>query len=112
MIKGWADKLEDNILKMVFGLFTAGVIAITTFYYTTNTALAQQSKDIEQVNKAIQRIDNTPELNTYKIRNLEVTNAEQKRDLKELRVDFKDFQKQYNNDREEIIKLLYEIKRK
>lgn len=104
------NSVEQAFAKWVGGALGVGLIVSIMFYTSTNQTLAQQSNDINKLKEIVESSDNA--LNTWKINKLEVTSQEQKSDLKELKQEFTEFQKQYTKDREEILKLLYEIKRK
>ncbi len=109
-MKKWFEELEMHLVKYLLGLFLMGVGLSVSFYFTTSNTMAQHSQKLEDLTKIVEQSDNA--LNTWKINSLEVKTVEQTKDIKDLTVEFKEFQKQYTKDREEILKLLYEIKRK
>ena len=104
------NSVEQAFAKWVGGALGVGLITSIMFYTSTNQTLAQQSSDINKLKQVVESSDNA--LNTWKINNLEVKTAEQTNDIKELKKEFKEFQTQYSKDREEILKLLYQINRK
>ena len=104
------NSVEQAFAKWIGGALGVGLITSIMFYTSTNQTLAQQSEDIKKLKTTVEGSDNA--LNTWKINQLEVKTSEQGKDVKDLAVEFKEFQRQYNKDREEILKLLYEIKRK
>jgi hypothetical protein len=109
-MKKWFDDLEKDIVKWLVGLFLTGVGLSIPFYFTTTNTMAQHTQKLNDLTKVVESSDNA--LNTWKINNLEVKTVEQTKDIKDLTIEFQQFQKQYSKDREEILKLLYEIKRK
>jgi hypothetical protein len=109
-MKKWFDDLEKDIVKWLVGLFLTGVGLSIPFYFTTTNTMAQHTQKLNDLTKVVESSDNA--LNVWKINKLEVTSQEQKADIKELKHEFTEFQKQYAKDREEILKLLYEIKKK
>jgi molecular chaperone GrpE (heat shock protein) len=104
------NSVEQAFAKWVGSALGVGIIVSVMFYTSTNQTLAQQSQDILKLKDMVENSDNA--LNVWKINKLEVTSQEQKADIKELKHEFTEFQKQYAKDREEILKLLYEIKKK
>lgn len=113
--KGIVSKIktiEEHIVKWLLGLFTTSITVLVIFYFTTKSTLAQHTKDIKEVRLDINKIDNTPELNTLKINNVNKEVGETKSEVKEVKKDLKEFREQYSKDKEQIIRILYEIKNK
>jgi hypothetical protein len=102
--------VEEHFIKWVIGLFTSGIVAFVIFYFNTEATLAQHSQEIHRVSEKIDTIGELPAVNTVKIQNMERQLNSIKTDGKELKTDFKDFQKKYDADRDRILMILLEIK--
>lgn len=102
--------VEEHFIKWVLTLFTGGIVAFTLFYFNTESTLAQHSKEIHRVSEKIDTIGELPEINTLKIKNMERQIGVINENGKELKNDFKDFQKKYDADRDRILMILLEIK--
>jgi uncharacterized membrane protein len=103
-MKKWIDTLEEHIVKWLIGVFLTSIGVAVTFYFNASHTMAQNTVKIEEVKQEVKKISNTPELNTLKINQLSVELLDQKGILK-------DFQGQYNRDKEIIIQLLLDIKK-
>lgn len=104
------NNIEGVIVKWLTGAVLTCLTGGIVFYFNVNSTLAQQSIDINKLKEVVEHSDNA--LNTWKINNLEVKTAEQNIDIKELKREFSEFQKKYNQDQKEILELLYLIKKK
>jgi len=103
--------VEEHFIKWVVGLFLAGICSFTIFYFSTTYTLAQNTQNIENVSNKLDTIKEIPVLNSSKIINIERLIRHMEEDSNELQADFKEFQKQYNDDRKQIIEILIDIKR-
>jgi len=103
-MKNWLDTLEEHIVKWLIGVFLTSIGVAVTFYFNASHTMAQNTVRIEEVKQEVKKINNTPELNTLKINQLSTELLDQKGILK-------DFQAQYNRDKEIIIQLLLDIKK-
>ncbi len=96
--------VEEHFIKWTTGLFLAGICSFVIFYFSTTYTLAQHSIQINNVSKKLDTIKSIPVLNENKILNIE-------RIIKGIEEDSKEFQRQYNEDRKQIISILIDIKR-
>lgn len=104
-MKKWIDTLEEHLIKWLVGGFLTIVGTGIIFYFDASTVMAQNTKDIQEVKTEVKKINNMPEINTLKINQLAKEMMEQKQLTK-------DFQQQYSKDKDIIIQLLIDIKRK
>lgn len=104
-MKEWIKKAEEHILKALISGFFIVIGTGVIFYFNANHIMAQNTTKIDSLTIKVEKINNAPELNTLKINQVAKELAEQK-------ATFKDFSKQYTKDREVIIQLLMDIKRK
>ena len=104
-MKKWLKTLEEHLVKWLIGSALTIIGTGIIFYFNATHIMAQNTKDIKDVKTRINKINGTPELNTLKINQVGKEVAEQKQILR-------DFNKQYNKDKEIIIQLLLDIKRK
>ena len=104
------QKVEEHIVKWLVGTFLTTICAFIVFYFDATYTLAQHSEKIEKVSRKIDTIGELPTVNTVKIHNIEGQLNSIKSDSKELKNDFKDFQKKYDVDRDRILMMLLEIK--
>lgn len=104
------QKVEDHIVKWLVGTFLTAIGAFILFYFDATYTLAQHSEKIQKVSNKIDTIGELPTVNTVKIHNIEGQLNSIKLDSKELKDDFKDFQKKYDADRDRILMILLEIK--
>ena len=89
---------EGTILKWGLGLFSSGVIGITAFYFTTTTALAQQSKDIESVKQDVKSINQIPTSNSFHIKQINVKMKKQEDETEDLKKKIETMRKEQRED--------------
>lgn len=111
-MKKWLDDLEQHIVKWLLGLFTTSIVVAVIFYFEAKYTMAQNVQNIAKLSKEIEKIDNAPSINTLKINQANIKISEQSEAIRVLQQDLKDFKKQYDEDKDRIIELLFEIKRK
>jgi len=111
-MKNWIETLEEHLIKWLLGIFTTSIGVAIIFYFDATYTMAQNTRNIEEVKTIVKTIDKTPTLNTLKIHQVKKEMIEVKEDVKEIGNDFKEFQKKYDKDKDRIIELLMDIKRK
>ena len=111
-MKHWIETLEEHLIKWLLGIFTTSIGVAVIFYFDATYTMAQNTKNIEEIKTTVKAIDKTPTLNTLKIHQVKKEMQEVKEDVKEIGNDFKEFQKKYDKDKDRIIELLMDIKRK
>lgn len=111
-MKKWLEELEQHLVKWLLGLFTTSIVVAVLFYFEAKYTMAQNVQKIDKLSKEIEKIDNAPSLNTLKINQANKQIGEQKKAIEVIQQDLKDFKKQYDADKDRIIELLFEIKRK
>jgi len=111
-MKNWIETLEEHLIKWLLGIFTTSIGVAVIFYFDATYTMAQNTRNIEEVKTIVKTIDKTPTLNTLKIHQVKKEMIEVKEDVKEIGNDFKEFQKKYDKDKDRIIELLMDIKRK
>jgi septal ring factor EnvC (AmiA/AmiB activator) len=111
-MKHWIETLEEHLIKWLLGIFTTSIGVAIIFYFDATYTMAQNTRNIEEVKTIVKTIDKTPTLNTLKIHQVKKEMIEVKEDVKEIGNDFKEFQKKYDKDKDRIIELLMDIKRK
>lgn len=104
-MKEWIKTLEEHLIKWLVGVFLTSIGVAVAFYFNASYTMAQNTQKIDSVIVKVDKISNAPELNTLKINQLSKELSEQK-DI------IKDFKTQYDRDKEVIIQLLLDIKRK
>lgn len=111
-MKNWIETLEEHLIKWLLGIFTTSIGVAVIFYFDATHTMAQNTKNIEEIKTTVKAIDKTPTLNTLKIHQIKKEIQDTKEDVKEIGNDFKEFQKKYDKDKDRIIELLMDIKRK
>jgi septal ring factor EnvC (AmiA/AmiB activator) len=94
-------KNNSTISTLMFGLFSA----MFFFYISVQVGFAQLILQVDSNERSIKKIDDQPSLNTHKINQLNIN-------INDVKTDLNKFKDQYEKDREKIIDLLIEIKRK
>ena len=97
----WIKEFEVQISKILIIGFLSLVGTGIVFFFDTKSTFAQNKIVRDNIMLKLIKIDNQPEINSYKINQVSITVKETKDELQGMR-----------NDQKEIIKILLDIKRK
>lgn len=123
--KGIFSKFESHIINTILGVsltgISVGLLIAVSFYFATNSAMAQNKikfntlfKDISILKKSSNKVEITEVKNEVKNIKKEVASIkqEQKEMRKEQREDKKELQDQQRKDHNEVMNLLIELNKK
>lgn len=102
--KFWRNILEKALASLVV-LLVVGGLSLVSFTYEESYKTERNAEKIKYLNTHVESVGTVPVVNALKVGNME-------KQVEEMKVDFKEFRKQYNADRDKIFILLYEIKNK